>query len=136
MTPVILDTGPLVALLYRRDAHHEWAKNQFGKIEAPLLTCDAVLTEACFLLRKAPNGASNVMKMVEAGVVRPCLHLEKEGAPIRTLMDKFSNVPMSLADACLVRMTEIYHGSSVLTLDSDFSIYRKNGNESIVIFSS
>ena len=52
--PILLDTGPLIAILDRRDAHHNWAWDQFDAIDPPLLTCEAVLTEACFLARARP----------------------------------------------------------------------------------
>jgi predicted nucleic acid-binding protein len=124
---VLLDTGPLVAFLHRRDQYHQWAVEQFSRIAPPMYTCEPVLTEACYLLSTLPGGSESVLKMLETGAVRITLHLEAELTPIKTLMTRYRNVPMSLADACLVRMSELNAEGVVLTLDSDFLIYRKHG---------
>jgi predicted nucleic acid-binding protein len=126
VTRVLIDTGPLVALLNRRDASHEWVSGVLDGIEPPLFTCDPVISEACFLVRHLEGGQDAVLALLARGVVRSEFSVGAEIAPLRALMKKFSNVPMSLADACLVRMTEIDTNSVVLTLDSDFHIYRRN----------
>lgn len=124
---VLLDTGPLVAYLSRRDRHHQWAVEQFRRIDPPMHTCEPVLTEACYLLATLPGGSQSVLRMLETGALKITLHVEDEIAPIKTLMSRYQNVPMSLADACLVRMSELNATGVVLTLDSDFKIYRKHG---------
>lgn len=126
MTSVIVDTGPLVALLSRREHHHAWARKVLDTIEPPIFTCDAVLSEACFLLQDAEGGHDAVLELVTRGIVRSDFRVTAEVDSLRALMKKFANVPMSLADACLVRMTELDQKSVVLTLDSDFGIYRRN----------
>jgi predicted nucleic acid-binding protein len=95
-------------------------------IEPPIFTCDAVLSEACFLLQDADGGRDAVLELVARGIVRSDFRAATEIDSLRALMKKFANVPMSLADACLVRMTELDQKSVVLTLDSDFAIYRRN----------
>jgi predicted nucleic acid-binding protein len=129
--PVLLDTGPLVALLDRRDRYHDWAKARFGEIQAPQWTCEAVLTEASHLLRRQPDGGLAVLDLLPRGVIAVAFHLDEEVPAIRALMGRYANVPMSLADACLVRMAECIDRGQVLTLDSDFRIYRKHGQEPI-----
>ena len=126
MTTVILDTGPLVALLNRRERHHAWARRVMDTIEPPVFTCDAVLSEACFLLQNSDGGPDAVSELVALGIVRSHFNVMAEIGALRALMKKFANVPMSIADACLVRMTELDRRSVVLTLDSDFRIYRRN----------
>lgn len=126
MTSVIVDTGPLVALLNRRERHHTWAAKTLDTIEPPLFTCDAVLSEACFLLQEIDGGPDAVMALVARGIVKSEFRVMMEVEPVRTLMKKFASVPMSLADACIVRMAELDQKSIVLTLDSDFRIYRRN----------
>jgi uncharacterized protein len=126
MTSIILDTGPLVALLNRRERHHVWASKVMDTIEPPIFTCDPVLSEACFLLQDAKGGSDAVLELVARGIVRSDFHVTAEIDSLRALMKKFAKVPMSLADACLVRMTELDQKSVVLTLDSDFAIYRRN----------
>ncbi len=121
----LLDTGPLVALLNRRDDFHNWATAEWAKIEPPLLTCEAVIVEACFILRNLYPGQEAVISLVKAGVIQIAFHLDEEASSIGELLVRYQSVPMSLADACLVRMTELYANSLLLTLDSDFRIYRK-----------
>jgi uncharacterized protein len=126
VTSVIVDTGPLVALLNRRERYHVWATKVMDTIEPPIFTCEPVLSEACFLLQDADGGADAVLQLVARGIVRSDFHVTAEIDALHALMKKFVSVPMSLADACLVRMTELDQRSVVLTLDSDFKIYRRN----------
>ncbi|HEY3171361.1 MAG TPA: PIN domain-containing protein [Thermoanaerobaculia bacterium] len=128
---VLVDTGPIVAFLNSRDRYHEWSKETFAGIEAPVLSCEAVLSEACFLLRNARGGGEAVLKLLDRGLVRLPFHLEAETGPIGRLLSRYSNVPMSLADACLVRMSEQISDSVLLTLDRDFKVYRKHGRNVI-----
>lgn len=128
---ILLDTGPLVALLDRRDAYHDWSKTQWAEIEPPLLTCEAVLSEACFLVRKLLPGPKAVMELVGRRLVQATFHLEDHTKPVADLIEKYATVPMSLADACLVRMAELHADSSVLTLDGDFRVYRKHGRQMV-----
>lgn len=121
---VIIDTGPLVASLDRRDKFHSWAKSQFAAIRPPMLTCEAVITEACYLVRDLPGGIAVVLESLRCGMGTASFALEHEVSAIAALSAEFANVPMSLADACLVRMAELNGGYSVLTLDNDFRIYR------------
>lgn len=126
MTRIIIDTGPLVALRNRRDRYHAWTRRVLDTIEPPLWTCEAVLTEACFLLGQITGGPDAILELLAGGILRIDFNLSAEGASVRTLMSKFQSVPMSLADACLVRMTELVPRSVVLTLDSDFQVYRRS----------
>jgi predicted nucleic acid-binding protein len=124
---VLLDTGPLVAFLNGRDRYHEWSTRVLGEVETQILSCEAVLSEACFLLRHSKGGREAVLKLVERGLVRIPFRLEAESASVRRLLTRYASVPMSLADACLVRMSEQSPDSLVLTLDRDFKIYRRQG---------
>ena len=133
---VILDTGPLVAFLNGKDRYHEWAMLQWAQIAPPLLTCEAVISEACFLLRGIEGGQPAVLEFLRRGVVHLAFRLNEHVNQITVLLRKYSDVPMSLADACLVRMAELYADSPVLTLDDDFRIYRKNKREVIPILSA
>jgi predicted nucleic acid-binding protein len=128
---VILDTGPLVALLNERDHFHDWAKTLWAEIEPPLLTCEAVIAEACFLMRKIAAGSAVVVEMIRRGAVAPVFSLSDESATVARLMKRYSDVPIALADACLVRMSELYGDSEILTVDSDFRIYRRHGRRVI-----
>ena len=126
MTFVIIDTGPLVALLNRRERHHSWVKGVLDTIEPPIFTCEPVLSESCFLLQDIKGGQDAILELISRGILRSDFRATAEVDSLRSLMKKFSDVPMSLADACLVRMTELDPQGVVLTLDSDFKIYRRH----------
>ena len=128
---VIVDTGPLVALLNRRDGWHAWAKEQFSLLQAPLRTCEAVITETTHLLRRTPEGSDAVLELMARDLLRLEFDLEADLADVRQLMRRYRDVPMSLADACLVKMAERQAGSKVLSLDGDFRRYRRRGRQVI-----
>ncbi len=127
----LLDTSPLVAALFKRDQYYAWAVERMSELSAPLLTCEAVLAEACFLMQRNLGTSKAVYEFVETGAVKIAFDLESEFEAIKNLALRYENIPMSLADACLVRMSEIYEDRAVFTTDGDFTIYRKNKNEII-----
>jgi predicted nucleic acid-binding protein len=127
----ILDTGPLAALLSDRDQHHDWAVAQVASVKPPLLTCESVLSEAHFLLRRYSNSPEPLTGLVLSGIIQLAFHLDEEMEAVSQLMARYADVPMSLADACLVRMSELYSDSVVLTTDSDFNIYRRHRRQVI-----
>jgi predicted nucleic acid-binding protein len=120
---VLIDTGPLVAYLSPRDNHHSWAVETLENLAPPIVTCEPVLTEACFLVARNRLPAAAVLEPVERGRMRVGLLIEEEMAAICALMRRYENVPMSLADACLVRLAEMT-GLPICTLDRDFEVYR------------
>ena len=126
---IIIDTGPLVALINNREQYYSWATKEVANLAYPFFTCEAVISEACFLLRDFYGGEDTVMSLLDTGLIQISFRLSDEIGTVRELLKRYQNVPMSLADACLVRMSELINGSSVLTLDSDFRVYRKNKNE-------
>jgi len=128
---VILDTGPLVALLNSRDRHYRWAVRQWADIEAPLLTCESVISEACFLLDQTRMGSAAVFEMLVRRAIAIRFRLDEQLEEVRRLRAKYADSPMSVADASLVRMAEQYDRSAVLTLDDHFRIYRKHGRRVI-----
>lgn len=127
----IADTGVIAGFLDSSDQWHEWSVTGWQTLPAPFLTCEAAITESCFLMRHLADGEQDVLSLVEAGILQIDFSVSAEVSAIKSLMKKYENVPMSLADACLVRMSEIYNGARVFTIDSDFWIYRKNGKEQI-----
>ena len=130
---VIVDTGPLVALLNSRDAHHAWVVRQLGDIQPPMLTCEAVLAEATYLTRAVPAARAALIEMLGEGFLSIGMAVADHHSAILTMIRRYTDIPMSLADACLVRLAELYPQSPVLTLDSDFVIYRKNGRQVIPV---
>jgi uncharacterized protein len=131
--PGLLDTGPLVSFLASGLRHHAWAVEQWKQLPPPLLTCEPVLTEAAFLLKREGRDADALFALLERGIIRVALDVEEEQADLRALMRRYRNRPMSLADACLVRLSEIHMTGEVFTLDADFRIYRRHGNKVIPV---
>ncbi len=130
---ILVDTGPLVAAIDRRDRWHEWAVKELASVEAPLLTCEAVVSEACFLLQRVYGGRNALLGMLTDGLVKVPFQFSQELMVIKDLLVRYESVPMSLADACLVRMAEQYPSSTVFTLDGDFKIYRINRDQIISV---
>lgn len=128
---IVIDTGPIVALLNRRDRHHAWAREVLDTVEPPIFTCEGVISEACFLLRRFTDGPRTVLELLSADILKIDFRLSSEIDAIHRLMRKFAGVPMSLADACLVRMTELEVRSVLVTLDNDFRVYRRNRRQVI-----
>jgi uncharacterized protein len=128
---IVADTGPLVALFHEDDAAHHWALSRFQEFTEPLVTCEAVLTEALHLLRQVPPAHFNLLALWERELLRIGFSAETERDVIRRLLRRFDNVPISFADACVVRMSELHPDCAVWTLDSDFRVYRRSGRQSI-----
>lgn len=133
MKNVVVDTGPIVAFLNVRDAHHRWVREALEGVEPPMRTCEAVVSEACFLVRALRGGPAAVLELVDRGIVEVPFRLGDELDAVRRLMARYANVPMSFADACLVRMSELDARATILTLDEDFRVYRRNGRQPIPV---
>ena len=121
---VLVDAGFLIALLSRRDHHHAWAAAQSPGLSLPWKTCEAVLSEAFHLL--GARGRPGLATLLRRGAVVSAFDLYGELDRVLSLMQKYAQVPMSLADACLVRMSETLADPVILTTDADFRIYRRH----------
>jgi predicted nucleic acid-binding protein len=128
---VLVDAGPLVAFLDEREAHHAWVVEQFRSLAPPLLTCEPVLAEAFHLVARLRNGSRRFFELLGTGVLSVEFAVMAEREALARLVRRYADLPMSLADACLVRMAELSAGSSVFTLDRRFRIYRKHGRQLI-----
>jgi len=106
----LIDTGPIVALLNKSDHHHDWAVETLSRLSPPLLTCEAVLSEAAYLLRGTPRGSVNVVEMSERQFLRPSFRLEDEAAAVKTLMARYQDMRMDLADASVLLFRNRSHG--------------------------
>ena|SRR3989442_15657946 len=127
---VLLDTGPIVALLSKADSEHARAEQLFADSAPPFRCCESVVAEACFLMKKVhAAGPAEVIALGEKGVFEISISLADNWANIEALMNKYANRPISLADACLIRCAEIHQEGRILTFDSDFSIYRWSGRK-------
>jgi predicted nucleic acid-binding protein len=126
---VLADTGFLLALLRRRDAHHEWAELEAEGQPPPWHTCEAVLTETFHILGAA--GGAPLAELVLHQMVLVSFSLTTNATSVFALMRKYGDRPMSLADGCIVRMSEIVSDPLVLTTDADFTIYRRHSRQVI-----
>jgi predicted nucleic acid-binding protein len=132
-TVILLDTGPLVTFLAAGTKHHDWVCEQWKRLRPPLLTCEPVLTEAAFLLKRDGREADPLFVLLERGVLQVSIDLSAQLTDVRVLMHRYRDRPMSLADACLVRMAELNPGGVIFTFDTDFRIYRRHGNKVIPV---
>jgi len=123
----VIDSGALVALLDPREQHHFWARETLLRQPQPWLTCESVLSEALFLLHE-PHALA-LDRLLRQSHVRLALNLGEELARVLDLRAKYGSVPMSLADACLVRMSETLPDPVVVTTDADFRIYRRHSRQ-------
>jgi predicted nucleic acid-binding protein len=128
---VIVDTGPLVAYFDRDSAFHGWTCAQFKQLSEPLFSCQPVLTETLFLLKRYGMDTDLPLAMVERGELHCDFDIWREAARVRRLLRKYRDLPATLADACLVRMSEFERDCAVFTLDQDFLVYRRNGRQTI-----
>ncbi len=131
----IIDTGPLVGLIRRDDQWSAWSTKVADELPPPFFTCEPVLTEASYLLKNFAGGVDQLLGMVEDGLIVVDFAAALEARQLRSLIHKYHDIPMSLADASVVRMTEIHRDSTVLTVDTGFVIYRRNHNERIPLIS-
>lgn len=126
-TPAIVDTGYLVALARREDEHHEWAMGLARKFQLPLLTCEAVLAETSFMLQSS----AYVLAMLRREVLRVALDCAGQVDHLLDMAVRYADRRPDLADLCLIRMSELYPRHSVVTVDGDFQVYRRNKREAI-----
>lgn len=124
---VLVDSGYLVALLSRRDAFHRWAAGQPERFPPPWTTCEAVLSETFHLL--GSGGGASLATLLDRRALVPGFDLGDELEPVLRLLQKYAEVPMSLAAACLVRMTETRADPVLLTTDADFRVYRRHSRQ-------
>jgi len=127
----IIDAGPLVALLNARDRHHAWIVRALQQLTGPLLTCEAVISEAIFLAGRYGDGSRQIVRLLACGGVRIGFSMEQETDDVCRLLLKYADVPMSLADACLVRLSEKHPTLSIMTFDAHFLVYRRHQNQTI-----
>jgi len=128
---VLVDAGFLVAMLSRRDSFHKWAVQEASENSLPWYTSEAVLSEAYHLLGERGVPGLNAMLLRRALVAK--FNLDDNVAAVAAFLRKYASVPMSFADACLVRMSETMDDPLVLTTDSDFRVYRRHGRQVVPV---
>ena len=130
---IIIDTGPIVAYLRRNDEYHKWTSDAVMALKPPFYTCEPVITEACFLLEHFGGDSGDLIELIERGLISVSFQLSSHITRIRKLMSKYRKLPMSLADASLVVMSEEEDKVRVFTLDSHFNIYRRSKRKVIPV---
>ncbi len=129
MKPVLLDTGVVVALLDRSEKFHRACAEAIRDLEAPLITCEAVIAECCYLLRNLPGAPEAVIENVAAGIFQLPFQLSREAGSLKQILRKYCDRNIDLADACLIRLADEFETAEILTLDKDFEIYRWGRNK-------
>jgi uncharacterized protein len=124
---VLVDASFIVALLNRRDTNHSWATAQASAFPRPWKTCEPALSEAFYML--GPPGVPHLIALLTRRALSCSFQIDDHTNDVVQLLQKYADVPMSLADACLVRMTEILSDPTLLTTDTDFRIYRRHGRQ-------
>lgn len=124
-----VDAGPIVALLDAEDEHHQQCRKAFEFADGPLVTCEAVVAEACWLLRRFRGAQHDLLLDITDGRYIVEYNLAGRARQVARLMVKYRDVPMSLADACLVDLAELHGTGRILTLDGDFRVYRWGRNK-------
>ena len=128
MKPVLLDTGVIVALLDRSERLHDACAEVVREIEAPLITCEAVIAESCYLLRNLAGTSEAIIENVAAGIFQIPFQLSREAAGVKQVLRKYRDRRIDLADACLIRLADEFGTADILTLDNDFAVYRWGRN--------
>lgn len=129
MKPILLDTGVIVALLDSSEKTHRACAEAIHAAVAPLITCEAVIAESCYLLRNSPGAPEAIIDNVVAGIIQIPFQLSKESASVRQILRKYRDRKIDLADACLIHLAEEFEAPDILTLDRDFTIYRWGKNK-------
>lgn len=129
MKPALLDTGVIVALLDRSEKFHQACSQAVRSLEAPLVTCEAVIAESCYLLRNLSGAPEAIIENVVAEVFQLPFQLSREAVAVRQVLRKFRDRKIDLADACLIRLADEFETPDILTLDKDFQVYRWGKNK-------
>ena len=127
-----MDTEPRVAWFCPKDQHHPWALEAFSRLPTGGLVCEAVLAEACHLVAKDGVAPGRVIQFVERGGLT-LTPLAGQLAEIRGLLDRYRNIRMDFADACVVRLAQLEEQSLICTTDSDFSVYQREAGDQITL---
>lgn len=127
----IVDAGVVVAFL-TDEQHHAWARDQFKRFDS-FETCEAALAEVCARLEYEGVDQTVAIRLVSEGVLKLTFDAASNIGRILALMEKYQDLPMDFADACLVTMSEEEKDSLVVTLDKDFSVYRRHGRQTVPV---
>ncbi len=131
MARVIVDTGPLVTLFDKASAYRDWVMAQYRQMHAPVFTCESVISEAVFIMRRDGLNPESLLESIQRGAVRCEFDLASEIEAMQASFRRYGDQAISIADASLVRMSELEPEGVIFTLDRDFLVYRRNGRQRI-----
>jgi predicted nucleic acid-binding protein len=126
--PVLLDTGAIVALLDATDNFHQRCAVALAELRAPLITCEAVIAESCYLLRNVEGAAEAILQSVAEREFLLPIGLSEMTADVQRIFRKYRDRQMDLADAALIHLANEFQTADILTVDSDFHVYRWGRN--------
>lgn len=135
---ILVDTGPLLAFVNKRDQYHRWSVKQFDSLEEPFYSCEAVFAETVYQLLGLGVNPDMVVEYVTDGDIKilPAFSSPDQQNRVRGLIDKYNDLPCDFADACLVRLyEEAREPAKIITLDSDFTIYRTQQGQPLSLMS-
>ncbi len=121
---VYIDTGPVIAILNKRDEHHLWATDKTSQIENDLVTTSIIIAEAFYILKKLPKGIEGLFQIIEEGFIKVEESYPKNMVFIHELVLKYDDIDASIGDISLLSIIDDPKHSKVFTLDYDFHIYR------------
>jgi predicted nucleic acid-binding protein len=126
----VLDAGPLIAALNSRDSHHRWARETLKRLGPPFYSCPEAMAEASAMTGQP----AAIVEMILAEEIILDFDLTEQAAAVLALLKKYRDRRMDLADACIVRMSELIRDCQVVTVDKDdFAAYRRNGRDFIPV---
>ena len=128
MQPVLIDTGVIFALLDQSEWAHEICVQVLNNLHRPLVTCEPVISESCYLLRRRPKAVQAVLANVENGFFAIPFQLSRSTPQVQAILQKYRDTPADFADACLIAMADELDSGDILTLDSYFKHYRWRRN--------
>lgn len=128
MNPVLLDTSVIVALLDRSERRHTDCVEALDGVGAPLVTCEPVIDEACYLMRSLSGASEAILQNVADGTFQIPIQLSRSAAAIQRILRKYRDQDIDLADACLIHLASELRTGDILTLDNDFKVYRWGAN--------
>lgn len=128
MKAVLLDTGVIVASLDRSELFHEICADTISRIKSPLVTCEAVIAESCYVLRRLNGAAEAVVLNVAAGIIQVPFSLTQSARQVHDILRKYRDGDIDFADACLIHLATELSSPDILTLDKDFEHYRWGRN--------
>jgi predicted nucleic acid-binding protein len=128
LKPILLDTGVIVALLDRSERRHGDCANAIDAVSVPLVTCEPVIAEACYLTRGLHGAPEAILQNVAAGTFQIPIQLSQCAVAIQRILRKYRDQEVDLADACLIHLASELRSGEILTLDRDFAVYRWGAN--------